>query len=116
MNIPKQVSNVQSARLRALADALGLLFVEKVPDTFFSSELAGPLPVAWAREHELLPVEIDGVPSLLTADPSDLEAQQKAALAVGCPLQTVVAPADVIASAIERCYAAARPGPSPTPR
>ena len=116
MKNPPPSFGAKSSSLRALADALGLLFVEKVPDTFFSPELAGPLPVAWAREHELLPVEIDGVPSLLTADPSDLEAQQKAALAVGCPLQTVVAPADVIASAIERCYAAARPGPSPTPR
>ena len=101
-----------SASLRALAEALGLLFVEKVPDTFFAPELAGPLPVAWAREQGLLPVEIEGIPSLLTSDPADLEAQQKAALAVGCPLQTVVAPADVIAAAIERCYASAYAEPS----
>ena len=96
-----------SARLRALADALGLLCVETVPDSCFSPELSGPLPVTWAREQGLLPVVIDGVPSLLTSDPSDLEAHQKAALAVGCPLQTVAAPADAIAAAIERCYAAA---------
>ena len=91
-----------TAALRALAEALGLLFIETVPDSCFSSELSGPLPVAWAREQGLLPVVIDGVPSLLTSDPSDLEAHQKAALAVGCPLQTVVAPAGAIAAAIER--------------
>ncbi|MBQ6247119.1 MAG: type II/IV secretion system protein [Kiritimatiellae bacterium] len=96
-----------SASLRALAEAFGLLFVETVPDTCFSPELSGPLPVAWAREEGLLPVVIDGVPSLLTSDPANLEAHQKAALAVGCPLQTVVAPAGAIAEAIERCYAAA---------
>ena len=96
-----------SASLRALADALGLLFVETVPDSLFSPELAGRLPVSWARSAGLLPVEIDGVPSLLTSDPADLEAHQKAALAVGSPLQTVVAPAGAIAEAIERCYAAA---------
>jgi general secretion pathway protein E len=108
MNNPQSVSSVQKTQLRALSEALGLLFVEKVPDTFFSPELAGPLPVAWAREQGLLPIEIEGVPSLLTSDPSDLEAQQKAALAVGCPLQTVVAPANAIAAAIERCYASAK--------
>ena len=106
MNNPSHNSE-SSASLRALADALGLLFIENVPDSCFSPELSGPLPVAWAREQGLLPVVIDGVPSLLTSDPSDLEAHQKAALAVGCPLQTVVAPAGAIAAAIERCYASA---------
>ncbi|MBQ6926262.1 MAG: hypothetical protein IJQ73_16620, partial [Kiritimatiellae bacterium] len=101
-----------SASLRALADALGLLFVETVPDSLFSPELSGRLPVSWARTAGLLPVEIDGVPSLLTSDPADLEAHQKAALAVGSPLQTVVAPAAAIASAIERCYAATTPAPT----
>ena len=96
-----------SASFRALAEAFGLLFVETVPDSLFSPELAGRLPVSWARSAGLLPVEIDGVPSLLTSDPADLEAHQKAALAVGSPLQTVVAPAGAIAEAIERCYAAA---------
>ena len=105
-----------SASLRALADALGLLFVETVPDSLFSPELSGRLPVSWARTAGLLPVEIDGVPSLLTSDPADLEAHQKAALAVGSPLQTVVAPAAAIASAIERCYAGAAPAaPVPAP-
>ncbi len=94
-----------SASLRALAEAFGLLFVETVPDSCFSPELSGPLPVAWAREQGLLPVVIDGVPSLLTSDPANLEAHQKAALAVGCPLQTVVAPSGAISAAIERCYA-----------
>ena len=105
-----------SASLRELADALGLLFVETVPDSLFSPELAGRLPVSWARTAGLLPVEIDGVPSLLTSDPADLEAHQKAALAVGCPLQAVVAPAAAIAAAIERCYAGAAPAaPVPAP-
>ena len=71
-----------SATPRALAETFGLLFVEAVPDSCFSAELSGPLPVEWARRHGLLPVLIDGVPSLLTSDPSDIEAHQKAALAV----------------------------------
>ena len=75
MKNPPPTFSAKATSLRALAEALGLLFVEKVPDTFFSPELAGPLPVAWAREQGLLPVEIEGVPSLLTSDPSDLEAQ-----------------------------------------
>ncbi len=98
-----------------MAEALGLLFVETVPDSFFSPDLSGRLPVAWARSQGLLPVEIDGVPSLLSSDPADLEAHQKAALAVGTPLQTVIAPASAIAAAIERCYAGTNPAAPSAP-
>ena len=104
-----------SAQLRAKAEAFGLVFIDNVPDSLFSPELSGHVPIEWARAEGLLPVELDGVPSLLTSDPSDIEAHQKAALAVGCPLQTVVAPPEAIASAIERCYAAAGAAPTQEP-
>ena len=115
MNNPPPASGIPPAQLRALAEAFGMPFVETVPDSCFSPELSGKLPVEWARAEGLLPVEIDGVPSLLTSVPSDIEAHQKAALAVGCPLQTVVAPHETIAAAIERCYVAAGATPPPAP-
>lgn len=98
--------NNPNLHLKSAADALGLQFVDTVPDSFFSADLAAAIPVSWARSQCLLPVIMDGVPTLLTADLADIESQQKASLAVGQPLRTVAAPADVIASAIERYYAA----------
>ena len=92
--------------LRSLAKTLGLPFIEEISDDAFAPELTAKLPVAWARAQCVLPVVLDNLPSLLSADPADLEAQQRASLMTGVALRPVIAPKEVVASAIERCYAA----------
>ena len=97
---------MSNADLQAMAKALNLPYIEEVPDHSFNPKLTAKLPVAWARAQCVLPVVIDGQPSLLTADPADLEAQQRASLMTGETLRPVIAPQEVVASAIEQCYAA----------
>lgn len=103
-----KVFNVYSTTtpiLKAEAESLGLPYIEEIPDSYLSSELTASIPVAWARTRCLLPVMADGIPSLLTSSPGDIESQQKASLAAGKQLRPIIAPPDVIASAIEKCYA-----------
>lgn len=96
-------------KLRSAAEALGLQYVETVPDAFFSQELLEGVPLSWARAQSVLPVKIDGKASLLISDPNNLEVQHKASLIVGSPLIPVAAPKEVIHSAIERFHAAGSP-------
>ena len=96
---------MNDTELRSLAEALGLAFLEEIPDDAFSPELTARLPVAWARAQHVLPIVLDGVPSLLSADPADLESQQRASSMTGATLRPVIAPKEVVSAAIERCYA-----------
>lgn len=97
--------NDDNLKLRSTAEALGLQYVETVTDAFFSHELVEGVPLSWARAQCVLPVTIAGKASLLVSNPNDLEVQHKASLVVGSPLIPVVAPKEVILSAIERFYA-----------
>lgn len=94
-----------NSSLRTAAKAMGLAFADAVPDAYFSRELAAAVPVAWARAQCLLPVLIDGEPSLLVAVPDDLETQHKASLVAGRRLTPVVATRETILEAIDRFYA-----------
>ncbi len=91
--------------LRETAAALGLPFLDAIPETAYAPDLASAIPLAWARSQCVLPVRLDGREILLTSDPADLESQQRASLAAGRPFQPAVAPREAIAAAIERCYA-----------
>jgi general secretion pathway protein E len=48
-----------SSLRRALADQLELPFLEKIPDDADLQELTAQLPIAYAREHLVLPLELD---------------------------------------------------------
>lgn len=91
-------------QLAPVAEALGLPYLDSIPDSAFSAGFVTALPISWVRAQGVLPVLLDGVPTLLMSDPAAIEARQMAALAVGVPLETALAPSRVIAAAIERCY------------
>jgi len=94
-----------AAEARARAERLGLAFLPAVDDAMLVPELVAPLPLAWARSHDVLPLRIDGEPCLLVADPTRVEVHQQAAQVIGCPLRCVVATEDVVRGAIARGYA-----------
>jgi general secretion pathway protein E len=95
-----------AAATRVLAERLGLTFLAGVEDAMLLPELVAALPLSWARNQRVLPVQIDGEACLLVADPTRVEVHHQAALVVGRPLRCVVATEPVVLEAIERCYAA----------
>ncbi len=87
-----------------LAARFGMDFLADVSESMLDSSLVAKLPVEWARSHSLLPIRIDGRLCVLTADPARISDREYLALLLGEELRPVVAPAEVIATNIERCY------------
>ncbi len=90
--------------LQALAAREGLPFVSDVADDILVPQLLDRLPVEWARAHKLLPVRIQGRTSVLMPGPGHIDEQEYLELLIGEDLEPVLAPVDVIESAIDRCY------------
>jgi len=81
-----------------------VLFVDRASDGMLDPALVAHLPVEWARANVVLPVRINGEPSLLTANPLDLDVHHEASVIAGVDLRPAVCPPDEILKAIERCY------------
>lgn len=90
--------------LRELAMQYGMAFLASVPDNALDPSLVSELPVEWARSNGLLPIRIDGDTCLLTSDPDAVDKQEYVALLLGIDLRPVLAPENIIAECIERCY------------
>ena len=90
--------------LKAAAERLGLPYQDAVAEGIFDPQLVANLPVEWARSHGMLPVRIDGVACVLMDDPAKISQQEDLMLLTGEELRPVLAPAEVIARSIERCY------------
>lgn len=110
--MPQEETPKNPDSLRALADAYGLPLVEQLDEVEVAADLIASLPVAWAREHLLVPVRVGGVASLLTPDPLNVERQQHVNLVTGHQLPPVLASPELIASCIERCYSTGHDSPS----
>jgi general secretion pathway protein E len=101
---PRFHHTTMHATTKNLAEEYGLPFLDEVDGGMLDPALIASVPVAWAREQGVLPVRVDGRPSLLVGTPDCLPVLQHAQLAVGVELQPVLAPAAVIAAAIDRAY------------
>ncbi len=86
------------------ADAMGIRFLNQIPDNCLDPDLIAQVPVEWARSNGMLPIRLDGAPCVATADVDRVQAQEDLALLIGEDLTTVAAPREVILSGIERCY------------
>lgn len=90
--------------LQKQAEEFGVPFVKTMTSEQFDSGLIAALPVTWAREHNVLPIRIEGVASLLMAGPDGMSALQHASLVVGEDLQPAFAEKTVLTAAIEQAY------------
>jgi len=90
--------------LRALAERYGLELLTAVSAEMFDPGLIANVPVEWARANGMLPLRIGGETCVATADPLAVRQQEDLALLIGQELRPVLAPANVIAQSIERCY------------
>lgn len=79
------------------------------PDaTQVESPALARVPFAFARQHRVLPLQIDGTTLVVaTADPTDNEAQQRLRRHVPGPVSWVVSPKGALSAVIEMAYHAA---------
>jgi general secretion pathway protein E len=92
-----------------ILDALGRQYEvpvlrDGVPDKDLNPLLVQDLPVEWAREHLVLPFESgEGICALMN-DPTRLEIIEDLAVLLGQDVQPVLATAEQITRATEKCY------------
>jgi general secretion pathway protein E len=90
---------------RALAKECALPFVAQVDVETVDSQVAGRLPIGYARAHRLLLIqETEDTLDLVCADPLDTAALDDVRAVFGKPVRAAVSTAQVVADAINRVY------------
>jgi general secretion pathway protein E len=89
--------------VEALAEQSGLPFVARIAETSLDPALVERVPVEWVRGRLLLPARHEGRPAVFAADPA-APGIEELQLLLGVELPPVLAPAEEIRQAIERCY------------
>jgi general secretion pathway protein E len=89
----------------ALANEFDLRFVPKVDVTAIPDEVAGRIPITYAKQHRVLPLaEDEDYVYCVTADPFDTTAIDDLRALFQKPVQLAVAPGDVVVDAINRVW------------
>ena len=105
------------------ADEYGVAHLKTVESGVFDASLIETIPVTWVREQCVLPIRLDGVPTLLMSGPEGLSSLQQASVATGVEFQPAFAERKTILAAIDAAYYAGkntqsghtRPEPSERP-
>jgi general secretion pathway protein E len=95
----------ESLIVRALADEVGLPFVDKLRVESVPQELIELVPISFARQNRVLPIgEVDGVVQVAVADPLDSFALDDLRTLLNRPVVAIAAPGEAIEDAINRLY------------
>jgi len=90
---------------RALAQEYWLPFQAHIDEHTLENDLVAKVPINYAKKNRLLPIGADGnTIRVAIADPSNYEALDDLHVLFGKAIQPVVAPAEVIAEAINHAY------------
>jgi general secretion pathway protein E len=90
---------------RALAQEYWLPFQTHIDEHTLENDLVAKVPINYAKKNRLLPIGTDGTTiRVAIADPSNYEALDDLHVLFGKTIQPVVAPAEVIAQAINHAY------------
>ncbi len=90
---------------RALAQEYHLPFQAHIDEHALDSELLLKVPINYAKKNKLLPVASDAnAVTVAVADPANYEPLDDLRLVFGKEINAIVAPAEVIAEAINRAY------------
>ena len=88
-----------------VAKYYGLPFIDTLPTDSVPLDLVTRLPIQFAKRHNLLPIRVDGDAVIVaTANPSLIGPIDDLRLLFGKAVRAVVAPAPLIADAINRAY------------
>ena len=91
--------------LRALADEIGLPFVEALDVEGIDWELVEPLPISYAKGRKVVPLKADGDGvTVATADPLDSFALDDIRMLLGREVHPIVAPSGAVIDAINKIY------------
>ncbi|HET7826218.1 MAG TPA: ATPase, T2SS/T4P/T4SS family, partial [Anaeromyxobacter sp.] len=91
--------------LRALAIQLDLPFLARIEPESVPGDLAGKVPIHFAKQARVLPLGLaGGAVRLAVADPLDTAAQDSVALLVGAQVAPEVVPGAVVLDAINAVY------------
>ncbi|HJL32485.1 MAG TPA: ATPase, T2SS/T4P/T4SS family, partial [Polyangiaceae bacterium LLY-WYZ-15_(1-7)] len=94
--------------VRALADEVGMRFVEKIHPEKVPEELVEAVPINFARQQKVLPIdEVDGVVIVAVANPLDAAGPDDLRALLGGarrPIECVAATTETIDDAINRVY------------
>lgn len=101
---PKLITEAQY--LGALATFLNLAFLEKVEDLDIDDELVSGLPINFAKQNRLLPLErLDGgLVRVACSDPTAMGALDDLSVILEAPLEIVLAPSEQLVLAINSVY------------
>jgi general secretion pathway protein E len=95
----------EAAIARALADELGLGFMEAVDVASVSFDLVAKVPITYAKQHEILVLaEDDRVVYCVVADPLDVTGLDDVRTIFGKPVEIAVATTTVVLEAINRVW------------
>ncbi|MBK6514816.1 MAG: type II secretion system ATPase GspE [Polyangiaceae bacterium] len=89
----------------ALAEEYGLHFLQKIDVDAIPDEIAGKIPITYAKQHKILPLaEQNGVVYCVTADPLEVTAIDDVRAIFGKPVELAVATGEVVLDAINRVW------------
>ncbi|MBI2388998.1 MAG: type II secretion system ATPase GspE [Deltaproteobacteria bacterium] len=90
---------------RALADEVGVRFVDAIDPAKIPSDIATRLPITWSKQHKVVVIGEDARRiHVVAADPLDLAAQDDVRAIFGKPVDLTVAPGSVIVEAINSFF------------
>jgi general secretion pathway protein E len=87
------------------AHHLGLLYWKEIPESAFDTTLMTQIPLAFARQHKLIPVRYeDGVVLVATSNPMDLQPLDDVSTILHAAVEPVISTEGEILSALNRLY------------
>src|SRR3984893_10134769 len=90
---------------RALAQEYRLPFQAHIDENSLDSKLVSKIPINYAKKNRLLPLSsVDGTVTVAIADPANFEPLDDLRILFGAQINALIAPAEVIAEAINRAY------------
>ena len=90
---------------RALAQEYRLPFQAHIDENSLDPKLVSKIPINYAKKNRLLPLSsVDGTVTVAIADPANYEPLDDLRILFGAQIQPLIAPAEVIAEAINRAY------------
>ena len=107
----REESVVNDARLCRLAsDAMGIPFMEEIPEEARDAELAGNFSYPWLKRKLVLPLRGQNGVILAMTDPDTLPLCQDIAMLLQCDVHPAFCPSRVLISAMESIFESERTG------
>lgn len=89
---------------QAYAKYSSLSYIDTVTDKTADLDLLARVPLKFLRDNEVMPIMVDGVITILTANPFDFQPLDELNMLLGGGAQYAVAPPSVIINSINRYY------------